>query len=301
MFERLRDNGMLTWDDAARFVTAYVPPARRGTPLIVAPVPDRAGEIRYAQLQRPRDLDVALLEAAEKLARSRPRPVIFGLPLSLFPAMRIAGTTCFAVSCLLAAASSFAEAGSRVLPPGQTVEGESQGTWSTRWWQWASSFEYDESPVADVTGEHCGAGQSGKVWFLAGTYESHPIERTCEIPAGKYLFFPLVNYMVMPSRCDRCRVCEAVEATAKDITDEPMGLFAELDGKAIPELASHRQASPACFDLAARSRGAPKIYPTASNGYWLMLAPLAKGKHTLRIGGSLPSIRQEIVYKLDVR
>jgi hypothetical protein len=90
-------------------------------------------------------------------------------------------------------------------------------------------------------------------------------------------------------------------AAAKSITDEPMGLFAEIDGKATTDLASHRQVSPACFDLAERVPGAPKIFPTASNGYWLMLKPLGKGAHTLRIGGSLPSIRQEIAYKLTVR
>lgn len=215
--------------------------------------------------------------------------------------MRHFRNLCVFAFCLAACVSSFAAPGPLVVAPDQSVEGQSQGVWSERWWQWASSFDYGDSPVADVTGERCGAGQSGKVWFLAGTYESHPIERTCTIPVGTYLFFPLVNYMVAPTRCDGCLTCEMAIATAKRITDEPMGLFTEIDGKAMTDLASHRQISPACFDLAGRVPGAPKIFPTASNGYWLMLKPFEKGAHTLRIGGSLPSIRQEIVYKLTVR
>lgn len=40
--------------------------------------------------------------------------------------------------------------------------------------------------------------------------------------------------------------------------------------------------------------------PSASDGYWLGLRPLAKGKHTLRFGGSLASLRQELIHTLVV-
>jgi hypothetical protein len=120
------------------------------------------------------------------------------------------------------------------------------------------------------------------------------------VPAGKYLFFPLINYVVMPSNCSGCLSCEQATASARQITDDVMGLFAELDGNALPALEEHRVASAACFDIAARSRSSVKIEPTASNGYWLLLPPLAKGRHTLRFGGSLPSLRQELIYTLLV-
>ncbi len=48
------------------------------------------------------------------------------------------------------------------------------------------------NPVEDNTGKFCGLGQSGPVWFLAGTFGG-TVERTCTIPAGKALFYPLVN------------------------------------------------------------------------------------------------------------
>ena len=40
--------------------------------------------------------------------------------------------------------------------------------------------------------------------------------------------------------------------------------------------------------------------PSASNGYWLLISPLEKGRHTLRYGGALSSLRQEISYTLIV-
>ena len=37
--------------------------------------------------------------------------------------------------------------------------------------------------------------QDGKVWFLAGApiNTENPVVRECTVPAGKFLYFPLVN------------------------------------------------------------------------------------------------------------
>jgi len=187
------------------------------------------------------------------------------------------------------------------LKPAAVVAGKSQGEWSVRWWQWAASFDYGDSPVADLTGERCGAGQEGDVWFLAGAYESTAVARRCRVPAGKYIFFPLINYVVSERECDRC-TCESATLLAKRMTDEPMALVAELDGKEITNLRARRVVSPTCFDLAGRTKdhSGPRIYPTASDGYWVMLKPLAPGRHELRLGGSLPSLRQDVTYHLEV-
>ena len=186
------------------------------------------------------------------------------------------------------------------MPSSMNVAGLSQQDLSVRWWQWAASFRYADSPVSDQTGERCGAGQEGEVWFLAGTYSSSATRRTCKVPEDKYLFFPLINYVVMPSNCPGCTTCESVTFTARAMTDGVMGLFAELDGQALPGLDDHRVASAACFNLAERATPRVKMEPSASNGYWLLLPPLAKGRHTLRFGGALPSLRQELIYTLLV-
>src|SRR5258708_11305394 len=109
----------------------------------------------------------------------------------------------------------------------EQVAGMTQSELTQRWWQWAASFQYADSPVSDSTGERCGAGQEGPVWFLAGTYGSAPARRTCHIPAGKHLFFPLINYIVMPSNCP-CSSCEATTELPQSLTNSPNGLFLEL-------------------------------------------------------------------------
>lgn len=121
------------------------------------------------------------------------------------------------------------------------------------------------------------------------------------MPVGKYVFFPLINYIVMPTGCPGCATtCESMQATARDMTDDPMGLFAELDGRPFSGLSGHRVATASCFNAAERVPGAPMVGPSASDGYWLLLPPLSKGQHSLRFGGSLPSLRQELVYTLVV-
>src|SRR5437762_1456121 len=94
---------------------------------------------------------------------------------------------------------AFAQTGTGIaVPPGERVADTSQADWSKAWWQWAGSFDRADSPVADRTGTSCHLKQSGPVWFLAGTYGTRRTIRTCTIPRDKYLFFPLINYVVMP-------------------------------------------------------------------------------------------------------
>jgi hypothetical protein len=203
-------------------------------------------------------------------------------------------------SLLLLVCLPCAAADSPLLAPDAKVDGISQAELSVQWWQWAAAFEYAESPISDRTGARCGAQQKGPVWFLAGTYESTVTRRTCTVPAGKYLFFPIVNYVVMPAQCGDCATCKDFSATARRITDKPTVLFAVLDGASLGKIEAHRFASPDCFNLAARSFGATPIEPSASNGYYLLLKPLPKGKHTLQFGAELPSLRQGLEYTLIV-
>jgi hypothetical protein len=109
------------------------------------------------------------------------------------------------------------------IPPDQPVANSSQAAWSKAWWQWAGSFDYAHSPVADRTGSNCHLKQKGPVWFLAGTYETVRTIRTCTVPRDKYIFFPLINYVVMPgstkSSCPSC--CASFAEKAKTITDDP--------------------------------------------------------------------------------
>lgn len=201
-------------------------------------------------------------------------------------------------SCLLAASSAFAQS-PFLMAPDQPVASLSQEDWSRAWWQWAGSFSADESPVADRTGELCGGGQKGPVWFLAGTYGTQRTIRTCRVPAGKHLFFPLINYVVMPSG-DGSTTCASAMRTAERITNSPAAVFLEIDGLVLKNLASHRQATKKCFDMGALTVERYRIFPSAANGYYVMLKPLPKGTHILNFGGVLPSMIQSVTYTLIV-
>jgi hypothetical protein len=184
-----------------------------------------------------------------------------------------------------------------VVPPGTSVAGNLQGAWSVRWWQWASSFERADSPVADLTGEKCAAGQQGAVWFLAGVYGSAPVMRRCQVPAGKYLFFPIVNQVVFPRR-PGAMTCDEATRAVQASTENPIDLTLIIDGVEIGGLEDFRQNSPECFNLGERAQR--NISPAAASGYFIMLKPLAPGKHTIKWGGNLASITQAVVYELSV-
>ncbi|HZY18397.1 MAG TPA: hypothetical protein VFE82_07940 [Ramlibacter sp.] len=186
-----------------------------------------------------------------------------------------------------------------VVPPDASVAGVSQADWSQRWWEWAGSFDREESPVADRTGALCGSGQSGDVWFLAGTYGTQRTVRTCRVPRGKYLFFPLINYVVV-RRPDRATSCEAVASSAASITEGVSALVLEIDGVRHGDLHRHRLATRGCFDIGARTPERIRVYPAAANGYYVMLQPLPPGRHTLNFGGALPSMLQAVTYSLVV-
>src|SRR5690348_13521121 len=137
------------------------------------------------------------------------------------------------------------------VPPEQAVANLSQAEWSKAWWQWAGSFDAADSPVADRTGRNCQLKQHGPVWFLAGTYGTARTVRRCAIPRDTYVFFPLINYVVMPTTeqasCTSC--CASHTATAKSITDRPAYLVLDLDGQRIEGLENYRQATTGCFDM----------------------------------------------------
>ncbi len=78
-----------------------------------------------------------------------------------------------------------------VLPPDAEVEGLDLAAWSARSWQWFFSLPQEVNPFFDATGETCGYGQSGPVFFLAGAEGG--VERSCIIPQGVYVYVPLIG------------------------------------------------------------------------------------------------------------
>lgn len=197
-----------------------------------------------------------------------------------------------ALALLLAA---LLPAQAQLLPPGKAIAGQTQEEWSKRWWHWALSFEEDDSPISDSDGRLCARGQSGPVWFLAGSYGSQRVVRSCRVPAGKTLFFPLVNVIAFPPDDER-EACASLMLRAEDQTDAPAALVLDVNGRRFTGLEAHRQATRGCFLVAPDDDA-----PAASNGYFVALGPLKAGRYTLNFGGILPGLQQAVTYTLDVK
>ncbi len=200
-----------------------------------------------------------------------------------------------------------------VLPPGSKPFGASFGEWSARWWQWALGQPVPSNPLLDTTGAFCGVGQSGPVWFLAGTFNSGTATRTCTIPAGKALFFPVANAF-----CSEVgdNSPEAQRACANSSMDAATDLSAQVDGVSIRDLPMYRVQS-LIFDLTlpadnifgGAAAGVPAgVYtPTAADGIQLMLAPLRAGSHVIHFHAfftappPIPGSTIDVTYHLTVR
>lgn len=187
-----------------------------------------------------------------------------------------------------------------LLPAAQDVAGATQAQWTRRWSQWALSFDREVSPLADATGAHCSAGQQGPVWFLAGSFGGQRVARKCTVPAGKYLFFPLINFVAVPPD-DRPGSCDIETRDARRLTDGVDHLVLRIDGQPQAGLEAHRVDSQGCFDAGARMSPPVDGFPSAGNGYYAMLKPLSPGTHEIEFGATLPAGSQAIRYTLLVR
>src|SRR5215475_11351924 len=64
---------------------------------------------------------------------------------------------------------------------------------TAQWWQFALSIPTGVNPLTDTAGADCMVGQHDPIWFLAGIFPGGTATRTCAVPAGEWLFFPVIN------------------------------------------------------------------------------------------------------------
>ena len=199
-----------------------------------------------------------------------------------------------------------------VLTPNSAPDGLTYGEWSAKWFKWAYEPPPASNPVLDTTGANCAVGQSGDVWFLAGTFfppGPPAVVRNCTIPAGQKLFFPVGNGFCAGDNFPKGFADERKCATknAKTLS----GFSAELDGLSIHGLHSeleanyYRALSPS-YDLvlgADNIFGAPAgtYSPGAGDGVYLMLVPLTPGPHSLHFHADITGGGQiDATYNLTV-
>ncbi len=171
------------------------------------------------------------------------------------------------------------------------------------------SIPASTNPLLDANGDYCHEGQSGKVWFLAGSWVG-PVERHCTIPTGTALFFPVLNAAFGASVFDceptvpgvACDV-ETLRLAAAAPMDAATDLNATIDGVVVRKLKAYRTQSPV-FPITAPPDGlipSGTAGPNVSDGYWLFLNPLPPGDHTISFGGVVPGwFSTEVTYIITV-
>jgi hypothetical protein len=200
-----------------------------------------------------------------------------------------------------------ADLGELVLPPDAPAYGLSYAAWTARFAQWTLSLPAAIHPAADPTGERCGLGQAGPVFFLVQAGDEDAIERTCTVPAGTALLLPLLDAScttVEPPPFFGGDEAE-LRACTEALFAAPAELSAVVDGVAIPDLERYRVQSD-LFTVALPAGNwlevEPPVTQRVAEGYWLLLAPLPVGEHELRFGGGFPAsdFSSEVTYHLIV-
>ena len=190
--------------------------------------------------------------------------------------------------------------------------------WSAAWRQWADSMPAMKHPLFDTAS--CSEGNSGPVWFLGGRFcaadvnqncVNLPVVRTCEVPQGVTLYFPVLNSGCLdgeaaagqcspePNAPSAGPFISQMRKAVADGIDQTTGLQVTVDGKRIngnlkkdfrvqstvyTSLVPEGSLYPAIFE--------PNIvkgtYVGVDDGIYVMLKPLKKGSHTLNFKGSFP-------------
>jgi hypothetical protein len=199
---------------------------------------------------------------------------------------------------------------------------------SAAWWTYAVAQPAATNPLLDTntTPEaDCHAGQAGPVFFLVGRFGDGPLTRDdCTVPANRALFFPLFNVIDI-------HVPESIPGGDPFDTPELLwahlaasgfaatSLYASVDGFPIGNLNPSTTPYRACVGPVAKcfprsfsvtipdddvfgatTVPAGKYAPAVADGFYLLLAPLEPGMHTITFGGTGTAPTQDITYHLRV-
>jgi hypothetical protein len=192
-------------------------------------------------------------------------------------------------------------------PSSPTVYGKTIGDWGLAWWQWAIDSTAANNPITSDGAVDCSAGQSGRVWFLAGTFGTTAV-RSCSVPASKALFLAIYNTLWWnPEDCKRPLGCRR---TAAEQMDNITSWTCRIDGR--PCIFTNQvvrdQSNPLPLNIPPYSWLVTEVGYTPglrefaiADGYWIMLDPLPAGPHTIRITTTAPGgFALDVTFNLTV-
>ncbi|HWZ58406.1 MAG TPA: hypothetical protein VNW46_05460 [Gemmatimonadaceae bacterium] len=189
--------------------------------------------------------------------------------------------------------------------------------WSQRWWKWAERVPASENPLVDSVGQTCVNGQRGRVWNLpvliapatSGT-------RACTIPNGKALVVNLSgvwNDYPCPDTSFHPAPGQSLYAFliqgAAPIVGAAHDLTLTVDGQSLPNPTAYRFTSRALTYFTGSTTLDAVLDPcitgrrqaAISDGYFVMIKPLAPGRHVISSAATDPAGTTAVTYDLTVR
>lgn len=232
----------------------------------------------------------------------------------------MAGACCIPLLPLPASAQA-------VVDPASSVDGISQYTWSTRWWTAAGEAPLASNPLfgaSDSASLGLINGSPGSpVYYLTGSVDGVTVNRSVNVASNQHIFFSPLNYLEWQSFAnfpDAASVCDSAKVTIDSTSLN--SIYATLDSSPlVADISNYRQScvgQPNIPPLLSGTDGAflanadpgslfegfgtsnPDLF--ASDGYWLMLEPLAAGTYQLKFGGVFAdgAFTQDNTYTLNV-
>ena len=197
-------------------------------------------------------------------------------------------------------ASSTETAAVDILPPDQPWDGLTRGEWDARWFQWTVSLPVDVNPALDTTGERCGYGQSGSVFFLPVNADPsaaeggdifaqeppQPVERTCVVAEGTAIYANPVSFDCSTAEPPPFfgRTEDELRACANAWLDKATDYQASINGHDVGDLEAYRSGSP-LFTLTFPENnlfGAePVVAQAVSAAYSFIIAPPPPGEYKI--------------------
>jgi hypothetical protein len=197
--------------------------------------------------------------------------------------------------------------------------GRTYADWTAAWWQWALSVPVSNHPLFDKG--NCTVEQTGPVWFLGGQFTSavppgssslSAVNRTCTVPGGKALFFPVLNIENSLLE-DPGKTIAQLRQFPESAMNGATKLSVVVDGHSIPYVKRDFRVQSTSFEftmpadnlLTAIGEGpfaAGTYSPAVDDGYYVMLQPLPRGDHTIRFKASVPAFdfSLDITYHITV-
>jgi hypothetical protein len=208
-----------------------------------------------------------------------------------------------------------------------------------KWWEWALEIPAPIHPLIDAN--PCDVDQRGLFFFLGGVFApvdttstsvtsdsidgfqtrdsihssetsiasdtSDHVERTCTVPKGKAIFFPVFNVFSTFGDPDSPNLRDAIKFV-KGYIDQATNLKASVDGTNINVNKLRSLTIPFEFTLppdnifGITDPSALGPYKAIADGYWVALKPLSVGNHEISFSASHPDgTNIDVTYHITVQ